>query len=331
MIGTEAALSEWFGPNSPNSGASVAIHNLDMNQGMKSHEFGYKWLNWQYGDMQISAQASREPCEVAKYSLIGWIFLFGWIGFLVAIIVVLGTMDLGLSTPTEIFEPSTWLAWVQTHTAFEVFVVLARVVVLVLGCYLLVTSILLVSTQANPTGLAARLVDYVALPALRRGLRLMVVPAIVGTTAIGPGFVAAPVGASSGDPTVQTAPGAVPPMMTRVDKTGADNEPTATTSATTTVRPPIVMAVPTEQAKTPIALIVQGEREWKVQPGDHLWGIAEKVMTEVGVADTDHPRIARYWETLVAANRDRLVDQANPDLIFADQTLVIPVPMTPSR
>ncbi len=296
--------------------------------------------------MQISAQASREPCEVAKYSLIGWIFLFGWIGFLVAIIVVLGRMDLGLSTPPEIFETSTWLAWVQTHTAFDAFVVLARVVVLVLGCYLLVMSILLVSTQANPTGLAARLVDYVALPALRRGLRSMVVPAIVGMTTIGPGFVAVPVGASSGDPTAQTAPGAVPPMMTRIDKTGADNEsatttsPTTTsstttssttTSSTTTVRPPIVMAVPTEQSKTPTAPIVQGVREWKVQSGDHLWGIAEKVMTEVGVADTDYPRIARYWEALVVANRDRLVDRANPDLIFTDQALVIPVPMTPSR
>ncbi len=303
---------------------------------MKSNEFGYKWLTWQHGDMQMSAQASRKPCEVAKYSLIGWIFLFGWIGFLAAIIVVLSTMDLGLSTPPEIFETSNWLAWVQTHTAFDAFVALARVVVLVLGCYLLVVSILVFCTQANSTGLAARLVDYVALPALRRGLRSMMVPAIVGMTTIGSGFVSVPVGASSGDLTVQTAPEAVPPMMTRIDKTGADNElatttsPT-TTSPTTTVRPPIVMAVPTEQSKTPTAPIVQGVREWKVQPGDHLWGIAEKVMAEVGVADTDHPRIARYWETLVAANRDRLEDRANPDLIFADQALVIPVPMTPSR
>jgi nucleoid-associated protein YgaU len=34
--------------------------------------------------------------------------------------------------------------------------------------------------------------------------------------------------------------------------------------------------------------------------------------------------VARYWVVLVEANRDRLVDPTNPDLIYPNQVLRLP-------
>jgi nucleoid-associated protein YgaU len=34
--------------------------------------------------------------------------------------------------------------------------------------------------------------------------------------------------------------------------------------------------------------------------------------------------VARYWRRLVEANRDRLVDPGNPDLLRPGQTLTLP-------
>lgn len=72
--------------------------------------------------------------------------------------------------------------------------------------------------------------------------------------------------------------------------------------------------------------------EWTVRPGDHLWGIAEDIVARRAGQDPardaasgpDVRTVHRYWLELVHANRDRLVDPENPDLILPGQTLVIP-------
>lgn len=61
-----------------------------------------------------------------------------------------------------------------------------------------------------------------------------------------------------------------------------------------------------------------------MRPGDHFWRIAEEVLAAhlqrtPADGDTDP-----YWRRLVAANRDRLVDAANPDLLFPGQVLLVP-------
>jgi nucleoid-associated protein YgaU len=53
---------------------------------------------------------------------------------------------------------------------------------------------------------------------------------------------------------------------------------------------------------------------WVVEPGDHLWSIAER---------TAPGDVVRYWLALVEANRDRLAD---PDLVLPGQVLVLPDP-----
>lgn len=63
--------------------------------------------------------------------------------------------------------------------------------------------------------------------------------------------------------------------------------------------------------------------EWTVEQGDHLWSIAERVVS------ADHPgadddTTARYWALLVEANRDRFVVPDDPDLILPGQRLLLP-------
>ena len=61
-----------------------------------------------------------------------------------------------------------------------------------------------------------------------------------------------------------------------------------------------------------------------VGPGDHLWAIAER---RVALA-TGHPAteaaVRTYWLALVDANRDRLVEPGNPDMVLPGQVLRLP-------
>jgi nucleoid-associated protein YgaU len=64
-----------------------------------------------------------------------------------------------------------------------------------------------------------------------------------------------------------------------------------------------------------------------VQPGDDLWTIAHNVQSlSTGRTPTEQ-ETAAYWTQLVAANRDRLAEPDNPDLIFSGQ--IIHLPNTP--
>ena len=68
---------------------------------------------------------------------------------------------------------------------------------------------------------------------------------------------------------------------------------------------------------------------WRIEAGDHLWAIAaETLADEWGHAPSDD-EVLHYWDDLLVANRDRLVDPTNPDLVFPGQELVLPpVPTT---
>ncbi len=57
-----------------------------------------------------------------------------------------------------------------------------------------------------------------------------------------------------------------------------------------------------------------------VEPGEHFWAIAERVVAERGHAEP----VATYWARLVEENRDRLVDPGDPSLLHVGQTIVLP-------
>src|SRR5438309_2307363 len=61
-----------------------------------------------------------------------------------------------------------------------------------------------------------------------------------------------------------------------------------------------------------------------VLPGECFWTIAEAVLAGRRGAPAGDADLVPYWLRLIAANRDRLVDRDNPDLIFPGQVFVVP-------
>lgn len=98
-----------------------------------------------------------------------------------------------------------------------------------------------------------------------------------------------------------------------------------------TPRPEPEAAPAADGAQPPAAgdaeMRAEGEADtWTVKSGDHFWSIAERVVAErwgrrPTTAETDG-----YWRALVAANRTRLADRENPDLLFPGQVLTLPPP-----
>lgn len=124
------------------------------------------------------------------------------------------------------------------------------------------------------------------------------------------------------------------------DQTASDRLPAPTTVAAPTTTVPTT-TVPTTTMPTtvpradpprlepvgpdqlPPPLVIERPRprpEHTVQPGEHFWSIAEQVVAERGL----DVQVADYWRLLVEANRDRLVDPGNPDLLYPGQQLVLP-------
>jgi nucleoid-associated protein YgaU len=67
---------------------------------------------------------------------------------------------------------------------------------------------------------------------------------------------------------------------------------------------------------------------WTVAPGESLWGKAEAVLSAAWGRSPSDREVAPYWRSLVDANRSRLADPQNPDLIFSGQRLEVPPPPT---
>lgn len=65
---------------------------------------------------------------------------------------------------------------------------------------------------------------------------------------------------------------------------------------------------------------------WIVEPGDSFWSIAEEATATADGSPADERTIDRYWQALIDANRARLVDPQNPDVLLPGQHLVVPPP-----
>lgn len=112
-------------------------------------------------------------------------------------------------------------------------------------------------------------------------------------------------------PQLDTAPDTAGRAASRDD---ARREPEAEAA------PPRLATPPPTPAPAPL--------EHVVQPGEHFWSIAEQVVGQRGAntnssADADAD-VESYWRALVAANRDRLVDPDDTDLLHPGQVLVLP-------
>jgi hypothetical protein len=103
--------------------------------------------------------------------------------------------------------------------------------------------------------------------------------------------------------------------MTPFAVSGPSVSPTTTTTAAVgaAAAEPVEATVPD-----------RGPAMWTVQPGDHLWSIARRVLERHGAPAVDDDDVTPYWRTLVAANRELLPVPTNPDLLFPGDRLVVP-------
>jgi nucleoid-associated protein YgaU len=127
-------------------------------------------------------------------------------------------------------------------------------------------------------------------------------------------------------PSPAPPPGAPAPLV------GASTEAPPADEASTAADPPVVVmrsidpeaaapeAPPAEEAAP---ATTPNDDTWTVELGDHLWAIAEETLRDAGVPAGDD-EVASYWRELVDANRDRLADPTDPDLLFPGQVLVVP-------
>jgi hypothetical protein len=67
-----------------------------------------------------------------------------------------------------------------------------------------------------------------------------------------------------------------------------------------------------------------------VRPGDDLWSIAEAHLAGTTGEAPDLGVVAAYWQRVIAVNRARLPDPANPNLIFSGETVLLPPAPAPT-
>ena len=65
-----------------------------------------------------------------------------------------------------------------------------------------------------------------------------------------------------------------------------------------------------------------------VRRGECFWSIAETLVLN-GIDEATEADVARYWRKLIEANRSKLPDPSNPDLLWADTVLDLPA-LTPT-
>jgi hypothetical protein len=82
--------------------------------------------------------------------------------------------------------------------------------------------------------------------------------------------------------------------------------------------PPAVVAAP---PASPAAAASPQEDVWVVSPGESFWSIAEEVLEDRGTSTRE---LTAFWARFIDANRDRLADPHNPDLLFPGQELIVP-------
>jgi hypothetical protein len=176
----------------------------------------------------------------------------------------------------------------------------------VLCSYALVVSLLAFSALLMKSTSSISLIDRFTVPFLRE----LIGASLVATIAAGPTGTAFAGGAHATSPAVMvvdqpvSAPTPDPAVMT------LEGTPILDAPLSATVAESVPGASPVHQ----------------VRPGDHFWSIAEEHLAKVTERRPTEREIGKYWQRLVAANRDRLRVPGNPDLIFPGQEMVLPQP-----
>lgn len=248
--------------------------------------------------------------------------LVAWVAALAAVLA--GAIALG-STPALAAPPLTRPGelgdWAAARQPVEAAFAVLRVVVVALACYLLFVTVLAVVLRLGRAGRLVTAFDVLTLPWVRRivqgalGVGLIgATLAAVGSAAVDPSanpsrtFTAADVRLAASAP---EHPRAGDDLLVRLP----DVEP----------GPPTLQRVDEAAPAAPSA----PAGEVTLEAGDHLWSVAERALTDAWGRAPSDAELAPFWEQVVEANRDRLPDPANPDLVFPGEVVTVPPPPAP--
>jgi LysM domain len=243
-----------------------------------------------------------------------------WLVFLLVTVVVLHTVG-GRVAPPPLSSEGARL-WLDQRQPVDVAFAVLRLVALALGWYLLAVTVAALLARLARLATVVTAIDVVTVPGVRRLVNTALGLSLVATSY--PGLAAA---GTAEPPAVET--------MRRLPDRGTP-APGSSPPPTMTMRPlpdePRPPASPRPPGGSAASAAGSASGSWPVRPGDHLWAVAEKVLTTAwGRAPTD-AEVTPYWRLLVDANRSGLHDPDNPDLLFPGQTLTVPPPpAVPSR
>lgn len=222
--------------------------------------------------------------------------------------------------------------WIQHTDPAIVAATLLRWLAIGFGWYCLATAALAVVARLTRRRRLIRAVDRLCISSVRA-----LAAGIAGTS-----LTIATIASAAG---AQPVGGAAdqPPTMHQVATTDANADaargPTlhqvapepsrqTLTSASPRFRVALVetTAPPSDEPSTPTAAANVTPREdiWTVESGDHLWSIAERVLTQHAAAEPTLQVVEAYWQRLVRTNRAGLADPSNPDLLYVGQSIVLP-------
>jgi len=276
-----------------------------------------------------------------------------WIAVVAAGELLLFGLGSGALAGPHLSEPGTWMDWLVARRTDVAFLALVRLGALWAGAYLL--AVLAVGTAARALRWRPliRLGDLVTPPSLRRLLDRAMGMATAGSVVVASlAGAAPPAGAEGHERPPVTAEG--PPVTLRgLAGPRPERAPTTTTTIPTppalapsveAATPPTTVPLPPPEvppaprpAPTP-APAPMGEAEapptppapagdtWTVRSGDNFWVIARHVLADAWGRPPSDREIDPYWRALVEANRSRLADADNPDLLLPGQALAVPPP-----
>lgn len=241
--------------------------------------------------------------------------LLAWCATLVAIASLAGATGHGALAPPPLSEPSAWADWAGARTPVQAAFAVLRLAVVGASWYLLAVTVLATVARVVRARPLVTLLDVVTVPVVCRVVQSAVGVSMAGTSMVGvlAGSMA-PAGAAE----------APPPVMVLVPDEAAEVTP-APYAAPVLPAPTPAPAAPTTMAQlAPTAQPAPHIRTWEVEPGDHLWSVAEQVVTAASGTAPSDSEVTAYWSALLEANRGTLADPENPDIIFPGQLLVVP-------
>ena len=262
----------------------------------------------------------------------GLALTLGWVlGLGVALVTLhaLGRSDLSAPPLGSLAGVKEWLDGRDTATAAFA---LLRVVALIIAWYLLVVTVLGLAARLLRSRRLVRLANASTLPAVRRLLGSMAGVGLYASTAT---LAAAPLHAQHGQ-----RPAASSTALNENDDAPAERSraravlrrlPDRTTVVMERIpHPPgdgtATMRVLDERPDPPTPPAPTPRTTWTIQPGDHLWHVARAVLAETWQRAPADAEVLPYWRILIEHNRGRLVDPANPDLVYAGQIFELPRP-----